>query len=103
MKYKKYLQDDRPESASEKLSVQGEYREQYPAYNPDEVHGDVGTPRLAGKFDYFSELHLQEFHAKDLLEGQEAERRFFYRELVAILTTVVFIVILLIANSLHFR
>jgi hypothetical protein len=100
MSKKKISDDDRPEDRAELESRQGDYREQYPAYNPDEIHGALGKFRPEGDRNFFSKPHLLDFYKKDLIEGRQMESKLFYRELWAIGMTVVFIIILVVANRL---
>ncbi len=103
MKFKRDFRDKRVEDKAESTNVQGDYREQYPAYDADELHGEIGKFRPLGEVDFFSEEHLREFYGKDLLIGLEGERRFFYRELIAIVITITFITILVFANEVRLR
>ena len=100
MKLRRDFRDKRPEDKAEATNVQGDYREQYPAYDADELHGEIGKFRPLGEIDFFSAAHLQEFYMKDLREGLEGEARFFYRELVAVAMTLSFIALLVFANGL---
>ena len=100
MKLRRDFRDKRPEDKAESTSVQGDYREQYPAYDADELHGEIGKFRPLGEVDFFSPAHLQEFYMKDLRAGLEGEARFFYRELIAIVMTIAFIVVLIYANGI---
>jgi hypothetical protein len=103
MKFKRDFRDKRVEDKAESTNVQGDYREQYPAYDADEMHGEIGKFRPFGDKDFFSEAHLLEFYRDDLRIGMEGERKFFYRELLAVLITVAFVTILVVANSVHLR
>jgi hypothetical protein len=103
MKFKRDFRDKRVEDAAESTNVQGDYREQYPAYDADELHGEIGKFRPLGDIDFFSEVHLEEFYRKDLRIGMEGERKFFYRELLAVAITFSFVAILILANSVHLR
>ena len=91
--------DDRIEDQAEAENIQGDYRDQYPAYDPDEEHGPLGKVRPDGEKNYFSEERLQEFYIKDLMDAKRGEVLFFYRELLAITLTLLFVAILALANG----
>ncbi len=65
----------------------------------DAMHGPLGTVRPDGEKNYFSEERLQEFYIKDLIEAKHHEVLFFYRELLAITLTLLFVLILALANG----
>jgi hypothetical protein len=96
---KRRVDDARVEDKAEAENIQGDYRDQDPAYDPDEMHGPLGTVRPDGEKNYFSEERLQEFYIKDLIEAKHHEVLFFYRELLAITLTLLFVLILALANG----
>lgn len=94
--------DARVEDESEAKNIQGDYRDQCPAYDPDEAHGPLGKLRPDGEKNYFSEERLQEFYIKDLIDAKHGEILFFYRELLAVTLTLLFVGILALANGAKF-